>query len=256
MSVPVSFVAKNAYRAMPVIRGVIDRRVLVNFNCDPDIAATWVPHPFRPKLVRGRAMIGICLIRLRELRPAGLPARLGFVSENAAHRIAVQWDESDEIRDGVFIPRRDSDSLLNMIAGGRLFPGWHHLADFRVWETPNRLKIEMRSRDGAASVRIAARVADALPAQSVFRTLAEASTFFKSGALGWSSRANPGEFDGLELRCAEWCMEPLAVERVETNFFSTMEKCPPGSILFDSAFLMRNVSHEWHTRGRLISEEV
>ena len=256
MSASIGFGVKNAYRAIPVIRGVIDRRVLVNFNCAPDIAATWVPHPFRPKLVRGRAMIGICLIRLRELRPIGMPARLGFVSENAAHRIAVEWDESDEIRDGVFIPRRDSDSMVSMIAGGRLFPGWHHLADFRVWETANRLKIEMHSRDGAAFVRVGAHVTDALPAQSVFRTLAEASTFFKLGALGWSSRTNPGEFDGLELRCAEWHMEPLAMERVESNFFSSRGKCPPGSIVFDSAFLMRNVSHEWHTRGRLISEEV
>jgi hypothetical protein len=250
-----NFGVRKAYRAMPVIRGVIDRRVLINFNCDPTLAAKWVPDPFRAKLIRGRAMIGICLIRLRELRPIGFPGRWGFASENAAHRIAVEWEDADGTRNGVFIPRRDSNSVVNMLAGGKLFPGWHHLAEFRVWETAHRFKIEMRSRDREAFVRVAARTTDTLPAQSVFRTLDEASKFFKMGALGWSSRERQGEFDGLELRCAEWRMEPMAIERVESDFFSRTCKCSSDAIVFDSAFLMRNVPHEWHTRGRMMLEE-
>src|SRR5690242_17682354 len=74
---------------IPVIRGVIDRRILVNYHVDPGILATLLPPPFRPKLVHGVGMVGICLIRLKHIRPAFLPSWLGIGSENAAHRAAV-----------------------------------------------------------------------------------------------------------------------------------------------------------------------
>jgi hypothetical protein len=45
---------------------------------------------------------------------------------------------------------------------------------------------------------------------------------------------------------------PLLVERVESSFFSNTDWFPPGSAEFDSAFLMREIEHEWHARGRLL----
>ncbi len=236
---------------LPAVRGVIERRLLVNFRRAPDSLSRILPAPFRPKLVHGYGMAGICLIRLGGIRPAFLPALAGLSSENAAHRIAVEWDEAGRTREGVFIPRRDTDSLLNRLAGGRVFPGVHHAAQFQVWETGERFKVEMRNDDGTAFVRVLARVNESLPAQSVFRSLAEASDFFRSGALGWSARPQPGEFDGLELRCDAWQMQSLAVEHIESSFFSDRALFPSGSSKFDSAFLMRNLTHSWHARGRL-----
>ena len=49
---------------IPVIRGLIERRILVNYRADPAVVARTLPPPFRPRLVRGSAMVGICLIRL------------------------------------------------------------------------------------------------------------------------------------------------------------------------------------------------
>jgi len=238
--------------ALPAMCGIIERRILVNFRCDPATLERRLPKPFRPKLVHGSGMAGICLIRLRQIRPAFLPMPGGLASENAAHRIAVEWEESGKRKEGVFIPRRDTNSLLNRLAGGRLFPGVHHAAEFRVWETGSRFKLEMRSVDGESFVRVVARVTDGLPSGSVFKTLAEASEFFQAGSLGWSPRVAFGECDGMELSCDSWRMEPLAVERVESSFFSNADCFPPGSAAFDSAFLMREIEHEWHARGRLL----
>jgi hypothetical protein len=237
---------------LPVMR-VIDRRILVNFRCEPAVLARLVPFPFRLKLFRGWGMAGICLIRLRELRPRWLSTPLGFASENAAHRIAVEWDENGARRDGVFIPRRDTNSKLNTVAGGRLFPGVHHFAHFGVWESPNRFKLEMHSEDGDTRVRVAARVADEWPAGSVFSTLDEASVFFAAGSLGWSAGNRASEFDGLELNTFGWHMEPLIVERVESSFFHNAAIFPPDAAEFDSALLMRGIQHEWHARGRMLS---
>lgn len=236
---------------VPAIRGVIERRLLVNFRCDPQAVQKLLPAPFRPKLINGWAMAGICLIRLGEVRPAFLPAFIGLRSENAAHRIAVEWDENGVTREGVFIPRRDTNALLNRLAGGRFFPGIHHAAKFRVIETDDRFALEMRSTDGATSVRVRGCVTDGLPADSIFQSLEQASEFFHRGALGWSARVEAGTFDGLELSCDAWRMEPLALERVESSFFADEKLFPPGAAKFDCAFLMRDIPHEWQARGQL-----
>ena len=74
---------------LPTIQGIIDRRILVNYRVDADVAARLLPAPFRPKLANGYAMAGICLIRRKQIRPAFVPVPAGGGSENAAHRFAV-----------------------------------------------------------------------------------------------------------------------------------------------------------------------
>jgi hypothetical protein len=234
---------------LPVMSGFIDRRMLVNFRVAPDVLAKILPAPFRPKLVKDWGMAGICLIRLRDVRPRGLPAWMGITSENAAHRIAVKWNENGAEHEGVFIPRRDTGLWLNRLAGGRIFPGEHHAADFRVEESADRYSLEMKSRDGEVRLKVAARLAQSLPATSVFGSVAEASAFFEGGAVGWSVTRREGVFDGLELRSFDWRVEPLAVDEVESSFFADAGSFPPGSVEFDSALLMRGLRHEWHGRG-------
>jgi hypothetical protein len=251
MTVANEFVIRQPYFHLPAVGGTIERRILVNFRCTPDTLAKLLSPPFRPKLINGWGMAGICLIRLGGIRPAFLPVLGGLTSENAAHRIAVEWNEDGVTREGVFIPRRDTNALLNRLVGGKIFPGVHHAAKFQVEETDSHFKLEMQSDDGSEFVCVSARTTDKLPDNSIFNSLDEASEFFQGGALGWSSRSATGEFDGLELRCNEWRMETLAVERVESSFFQNSKLFPAGSAKFDSAFLMRGIAHEWHARGRL-----
>src|SRR5262249_4979299 len=154
-----------------------------------------------------------------------------------------------------FIPRRDTNAVLNKLAGGRIFPGIHHSATFHIAEESNQFEVEMRSNNDATFVQVKAHVTDRPPGDSVFCSLDEASRFFREGSLGWSARAKENEFDGMELRCDKWQMGPLAIERVESSFFSNRELFPIGSTKFDSAFLMREIPHKWHAQGRLTLEK-
>jgi hypothetical protein len=240
---------------LPTIQGVIDRRILVNYRVAAEVAARLLPAPFRPKLANGYAMAGICLIRLKQIRPAFVPRAAGIGSENAAHRFAVEWDCDGQRREGVFIPRRDTSSRLNTIVGGRLFPGEHHHARFEVSESEDRLRVEFESDDGEARVSVAARLADGLQVGSVFGSVDEASRFFEGGALGYSATQDLARYDGLELRCKTWAVQPLAVEAVRSSYFDDRTKFPEGSATFDCALLMRGIEHEWHTREDLYGGE-
>ena len=95
------------------------------------------------------------------------------------------------------------------------------------------------------------RRADQLPASSVFRSLEEASAFFQAGSLGYSATADASRFQGLELRCRNWRVEPLDVEEVRSSFFEDESLFPKGAIAFDCALLMRGIEHEWHGKSDL-----
>jgi len=233
--------------------GIIARRLLVNYRVAPDVLAQLLPAPFRPQVVGAWGVAGICLIGLRAVRPRGIPAALGLASENAAHRIAVEWKESGATVRGVYIPRRDTSSRLNVLLGGRLFPGLHHRARFSVREAAEQVAVSLVSHDGCTRVGVEGCVSESLPTDSVFDSLAAASAFFERGALGYSAGRSPTVHDGLELRTDAWRVVPLTVTRVSSSFFEDQRAFPAGSVAFDSALLMRDVPHEWHARGPMLT---
>jgi len=240
-------------KLLPIVHGTIDRRILVNFRVQPDVISKLLPPRFRPKLVKGWAMAGVCLIRLKHIRPNGFPLPCGITSENAAHRIAVEWSENGALREGVFIPRRDTSSALQALAGGRIFPGLHHLADFDAVARTDDFRLKMRSRDGSANVEIRARRAARIPITSIFTSLEEASDFFARGSMGYSATRDPNCCDGLELFTTRWHVEPLEVQYIRSSFFDDIGSFPRGSIHFDCALLMQNIEHEWHVLPSLVA---
>lgn len=233
---------------IPVVRGVIDRRILANYHIDPEVMAQSLPAPFRPKIVDGHAIGGICLIRLKNIRPRFIPFPWGIRSENAAHRIAVEWDVDGKTQEGVYIPRRDTNSRWNTLAGGTIFPGVHHHASFTVDETDNHFSVSVQSDDGEVQVQVSGTVTESLPKSSVFSSTSEASEFFRLGSLGYSDTLTDGQFDGLEMSCDNWQVEALDVEKVESSYFEDVSRFPKGSATFDCALLMRGIDHEWHGR--------
>ena len=240
---------------IPILRGLIDRRLLVNYRVDPDVLARLLPPPFEPKLIRGHGMVGICLIRLKQVRPRFVPSWLGIASENAAHRAAVVWHENGELKEGVFIRRRDTSSRLNAWAGGRLFPGEHHHARFAVEESAERLSVALDSDDGQVRIGVRGQVADHWPGSSIFASLAEASAFYKAGALGYSVTQEMGVYQGMELRCRSWDVAPLEMEEVRSSYYDDPAVFPKGSIHYDCTLLMRGIAHEWHGQRDLCCAE-
>lgn len=237
----------------PMLRATIERRLLVNYRVEPEVLRSILPSCFRPTTVHGVGMAGICLIRLGEIRPAGLPPVVGIGAENAAHRVAVEWDTPEGPVQGVYIPRRDTSSRLIGLLGGRLFPGWHHLADFDVDERHGHYRIAFRSRDAEVAVAVSARRAEGPMADSLFATTQEASSFFRCAPVGYAATPTPGVFDGVELGTCGWGLEPLVVEEACSSFFDDRKRFAPGTAVLDSAFLMERVATTWAARPRLLA---
>jgi len=243
---------------IPAITGVIRRRILLNYRVAPEAVKRILPGNFQPKLVNGYAIAGICLIRLECVRPRGLPSFIGFSSENSAHRIAVEWEDGGgDTKEGVFVPRRDTNSLLNSLAGGRVFPGVHHHSKFMVQDSNGKISIRVLADDSDFSlVDLDLEESESFPSDSIFSSLDESSRFFEAGGVGYSSRPDSCKLDGLLLKVPKWKVVPLAVKRVESSFFDDREIFSDDQIQFDHALLMRDIQHEWHSEPGMIAKEI
>jgi hypothetical protein len=234
---------------IPAIKGIIRRRILLNYRVAPGVVQSILPANFRPKLFGDYAIAGVCLIRLEGIRPKGMPGIVGISSENSAHRIAVQWEDDCGFHEGVFVSRRDTDSRLNALAGGRIFPGVHLLSRFTVSDQAGRISLRVNA-EGSEPPLVDFQVSETaeFPATSIFGTLQESSKFFEAGCLGYSSRPDSCTLDGLLLDVPDWQVSPLKAHYVRSAYYDDQTIFPSGSIEFDHALLMRNIPHEWHSR--------
>lgn len=236
----------------PTVTATMQRRILVNYRVAPDALATVLPDPFRPVLVDGYGVAGICLLRLGAIRPAGLPRSVGIRSENVAHRIAVEWDSAEGVVRGVYIPRRDTSSLLSALLGGRAFPGWHHRARFRVQEGDGLYRVDAWSSDGEVEIHVTAHRAEHVMVGSVFADVDEASAFFRCAPLGYAATRRPDLLDGVALSTEDWSIVPLELTEVRSSFFDDPARFPTGTAELDSAFLMAELATAWRPLPALV----
>lgn len=235
----------------PRLEGRLARRILLNYRVEPSRLAPLLPAPLRPLVWRGWGVAGVCLIRLQALRPAGLPAWVGFASESAAHRVAVAWEDGGCARTGVYVLRRDTDALAPRLLGSRLFPGRFDRAKFEAETTPDRWRLQMEAPELRVDLR--ATRANHLSKGSIFRDLHEASVFFQSGALGWSEGRQG--LEGMALELEGWNLQPLEVGHAQASFFEDRQRFPTGSLELDSAFLMEELPLRWVDAGHLTLNE-
>ncbi len=174
-------------------------------------------------------------------------------TENAAHRIAVEWNDETGRRPGVYIPRRDTNSAPVRALGGRLFPGVDQRVTLSISEDQGYVS-GMHSADGQTNAFVYGEVSDRLAEGSIFEFLDDASRFFEVGSLGFSPSDDPNPLDGLELVSKWWQVQALQVDWVESGFFGNTGLFPPGSTEFDSALIMRGIPCGWRSRGRIQAE--
>ena len=83
---------------LPTIHGFIDRRILINFTADPKDVEKIIPELFRPKVYKGKAIVGICLIRLKKIKPKGLPNLLEFLLKMGLIELQLSGTKTDKLK--------------------------------------------------------------------------------------------------------------------------------------------------------------
>ena len=217
------------------VRAQLRRRLLISYRVDPAVAATLLPDGFRPQIVGGSALAGVCVLGLESIRPSWADRRWGLRSENAAHRIAVEWDGPEGVEQGVFIFERHSSAWHPVLFGGRMFPGIHRRARFRIRESGDRYALTMQA--GAHSLDADVEVGGEWTS-GVFGSVDEASDFYRAGRIGWSLGHDGRTVEPVALSTEEWKIEGAQLHHLRSSFFDAL---PAGSAVFDSVVVMRDL---------------
>lgn len=217
------------------IDGSITRRLLLNGSADPDAAARLLPDGIEPAVVAGRALVGVCVIELADVRPRGLPSWIGTSSRNVAHRIAVQPIDGRRAGHDVWVLRRDSAQVLPRLVGGRAFPGVHGRAGVRIDGLPGAPQRVHMTADDGAMVAACVRPAEVWQSQ-LFDDLDSAVAFLSAGTVGWSP-GRAGRIDGVELEVDRWDVTPLTLD-IESSVFGD-------SLVPDHGLEMIDVRSTW-----------
>lgn len=237
----------NEVIAHPIrpIEGVISRRLLVNATVDADVVRPLLPAGSAPLLVGAddRALVGVCLLRVRDLRPLGLPRAIGRSFEGVAHRISVTRADGSA---AVHIVRRETPDRVARVIGGRLFPGTHWPIDLRP--TRGDLRVE-GTGDGGPPLLV--DVLDEAPAtgspRSVLGDDAAASTFFVGADRATSPSRRTGRHEELLMQAAPFTVRSVRVrELVLDRLAWALGGVPSTGLSFDSAFLVRDVAVRFH----------
>ena len=230
---------------IPIIRGVVRRRLLVNYRVDADVMRDWLPAPFEPMLHRGRAVAGVCVIRVEQMPRSLARFGRGLCSENAAHRVAVRWPEGSVVHEGVYVCSSHTDSLLGQLARSGVLPGEQHRARFRVRDDGRQIGLSMTAESRRLVVELEGHATAAMPPSSVFKSIREASTFFERGSVGYAPAQGGRGFEGVAAETPHWAVHPLAVTHVRSSFFDDGTRFPSESVEFDHALVMRDIEHVW-----------
>ena len=232
---------------LPVITGILERRILLNYSLDPEYLKKFLPAPFKPRLFNGVGVGGICMIRFAGLRPKFVPTFLGIDSENAAHRIAIEWEIKGQKFEGVYIPKRNTASQFNYLTGGRIFPGIFQMSQFDVNEQGDNYQLRITPKEqNQHLVDFRGEVSQHLSASSIFPDLKIASDFLAKGAIGYSLFADKTHSQGMELRMLDWDIQAMNIKKASVHLFEDSLSFPNGTARLDSAMLMKNLRHEWH----------
>jgi len=225
---------------IPKLSATIQRRLLISYRVKPAALSFYLPKGLRPQIVDGSAVAGMCLIRLADVRPQFIKPKIGWKGENAAHRIAVEWDTDDGIQTGVFIPERHSNSILPVLAGGRIFPGKHVPAEFIVNETASQFQIKMTSLDTRLEVDV--ELTEDWNS-TLFPTLDAASAFYRESPVGWSPvMGNEKQVEGLKLSTDQWAVKAGKMNKLKSSFF---DEIGSSNAKFDHVLVMQDVPVTW-----------
>jgi hypothetical protein len=230
---------------MPVLNGTIDRRILINYRVKPDVVKAILPPHLEPLIINGYASAGICLLRLKNIGMKYSPSFLRITSENAAHRFLVKYKDGNKEIQGVYIPRRDTDSMLNVLLAGKIFSWPHYSAHFQVDEANGNYAVKMQSKDSYSSLSVEAQLANTFPSDSMFDSVNHASECFHGCPIGVSPSTVPNRFKTIQLKTKTWAVKPLLVQKLQSSYFENKSLFPEETIKFDNALLMEGIEHEW-----------
>jgi len=217
-------------------------RFIVNMRVPPDSLEAQLPGSLEPQVVNGWGIVSFCLLDLRRLTIAPLPAVAGPRSMSCAIRAAVLDAAGTP---SVFVPARQTSSKLGAWFTRRGFSAPHELVDIDVALHQDG-GTELAVRDhGITAIDAWLRPRTSLKSEA-FGSIDDFAVFLAMGERSYGRSRHDGKLTVLDLHKSDAGYEPQSVERIGGAFVDQWQSA--GGEL-DSAFRTTNARYEWKYYG-------
>lgn len=217
-------------------------RFIVNVRVPPGALGAALPAALKPQVVNDWGVVSFCVLDLRRLTIAPLPAVAGLRSMSCAVRFAV-LDEAGSAC--VFVPARQTSSRLGARFTRLGFSAPHDLVE--IDRAPHEEGGTELAVTGGGETAFDTWLRPRATMQSgVFDGIDDFASFLAAGQRSYGNSRHAGRLTVVDLHKADAGYEPLSIERAGGTFIERWQAVG-GEI--DSAFRTENARYEWKYYG-------
>ncbi|HEY0158706.1 MAG TPA: hypothetical protein VGF28_15590 [Thermoanaerobaculia bacterium] len=228
---------------IPAVRAVLAERYILNFRMRPDAMRRFLPVPWlEPAEVGGYAVASFCMLDLRNITVAPLPALAGLSSLSCAPRYAVTDTSSGAAKPAVFVTERYTNSSLGSWFTSLGFSAPHPHVDAAIVREGDAVRLSVADRDRQL---FSARVTAGETRDSIF-TAKSFADFIAQGVSSYGLSIHGNRLTRVDLHKNDGTYEPL-----EALHFSgpVVEEWVNAGAVLDSAFRTSDGQYEWTYLG-------
>jgi hypothetical protein len=189
--------------------------------------------------------LAIAMVRTRDLRPAGWPARTGRDFFLTGYRVFARLAAKPSLR-GLRILRSDADSRLMVIFGNVFTRYGYSLCRVKHQRSGRRLSIDVTTLGRVADLSLRVRLddRDAPPRGSPFADLTQARRYAGPLPHTFDYEAETRSIVVVRATRGRWSPRPVSVERVRSAFLARPPFVDARPVLA-SAFIVEDVPYRW-----------
>ncbi|SRR5260221_8083635 len=228
---------------IPSVRAVLHERYVLNFRMQPERMKAFIPVPWlRPAEVGGYAVASFCLLDLRNITVAPLPALAGLSSLSCAPRYAVIDESTAAGQPAVFVTERYTNSAFGAWFTSLGFSAPHPYVGAEIAQEASAVRLSVA--DGGKPL-FQAEVAAGTTSGSIFDATSFAA-FIAAGVSSYGLSIHEHRLTRVDLHKDDGRYESLRVAAVSGPVVD--EWLAAGAVL-DSAFRTQGGKYEWTYRG-------
>ncbi|WDE97072.1 hypothetical protein PQO03_03765 [Lentisphaera profundi] len=218
-----------------------DRLILCNYRIKPDALEHLLPHGTRARIHNGRAFGGVTIKNYNCQKYDITAYLMGYPYEVILHSIAIEWDESDETKNGLAILALHNSSRVAAFLSKKTYPIKCLYTQFEADEhfTSYQFKVNAQKHE----IYLQAGMEPHFSKESFFTSAREAGNFFQESLIHQhSSNQNTDRFF-QSLAEGQWTCQALHIKEFTSQFFE--DNFDEKDIEFDHAIMMKKIEPSW-----------
>jgi hypothetical protein len=229
---------------IPSVRAVLAERFILNFRMPPHAMRPFLPAVgwLRPAEVQGHSVASFCMLDLRNITVAPLPAVVGLSSLSCAPRFAVIDSSAADERPAVFVTERFTNSSFGAWFTSLGFSAPHPHVNAAIAREGDDVRLSVSDRGDQL---FSARVTAGELTGSIF-TAESFADFIAQGVSSYGLSTHGQRLTRVDLHKSDGKYEPLHVHEFSGP---AVEGWLNAGAVLDSAFRTSDGLYEWTYLG-------